>query len=79
MRERLLLDGVDAKTGRASVAGELDGTVLCFAHEAEAALPVVKATVAGAHVALHPPFGERLSERTADDTGRELHAILHAS
>src|SRR5262249_61234002 len=50
--ERLLLDRIDAKAGRAAVRGKQDLVVLARAHEAEAALAFVQLAIARAQVAL---------------------------
>jgi hypothetical protein len=58
MRERLLLDGIDAETGRAPVGREDEAVVLARPHEAEAPLPFREAALARAQVALDPPVVE---------------------
>jgi len=58
VRERLLLDGVDAEAGRPPVRGQHDLIAFAGADEAEPSLPVAEPALAGADVALDPTVVE---------------------
>jgi hypothetical protein len=54
MRQRLLLDGIDAETRRAPVGRQDQPVAVARADEAETSLPVGQVTLARAQVALQP-------------------------
>jgi hypothetical protein len=54
VRQRLLLDRVDAEAGRSAVGGQHHGVVDPLAHEAEPALAGLQGALARAQVALDP-------------------------
>jgi hypothetical protein len=58
--ERLLFDGIDAKTAGTAVSGEHDPIILPRAYKAHAALPFIEFAVTGAEIALHTAVGQHL-------------------
>ena len=58
MVERLFLDRIDAKAGRAAIGGQLHGAIDHLADETGAALAFVQLAVARAKVALHTAIGQ---------------------
>ena len=74
MVERLLLDRVDAETGRAAVGREHHRIAFALAHEARAALALVQPAVARAEVALDAPVGSAMPPAA----GKVAHGRLFA-
>jgi len=70
MVERLLLDGVDAKTRGLAVARQRHAAVSYFTYETETALPLRHAAVARTQIALHAPAFERMPELAAHNVWR---------
>src|SRR5262249_40986732 len=60
MIERLLLDRVEAETGRATVRGEHHLPTDVLPHEAERPLAIAELAVARAQIALDPPVRQRM-------------------
>ena len=79
--ERLLLDRIDAKTGRPPVAGQHHAFTVCLSNEAKAALIRTQFAFARAEVALDSTVGKPVPPLSAHDagfyqlTGKRRHTI----
>jgi hypothetical protein len=77
MEERLLFDGISAKTGRATIRRQDDPLVARLAHEAKAMLTGTQRAAAWAEIALKTAIGGAMPPLARNDARRQQCAFVH--